>query len=388
MKKNILTLAVAAGLIASAGVASATPTLYGRIHLALETASDSNKAGLSGVDEDTDMESRKSVFGMKGTEDLGNGLKAYYKLEWDVDVADGGDLKGRDQFVGLKGGWGNAKFGTGSNNYKQMGSKVDPFWHHAAEGREYINTMSKYHSGKGTDRGRQTNMLQYTTPKMAGIELVINYTLSGASLPAGSTAPQPCGSGVGAGSPLGTPAPGDVNLKDIWTGTGSLNKLSQIGSGQCGGDEVLGVGGRWSNKSFLVYLDYLDPDEYGVGGVESTSYTPADESIIKVGGKWTGKQFWISAQYEAAEDQTGGDYMFLGGNWDINKNNAVMLTVGSQTDISTGYALGYTYKMSKQTKMYIDYSALQDDLSDTVTGGAGYEKFDDSVFALGLVKSF
>lgn len=367
MKKNILTLAIAAGLIASAGVASASPTAYGRIHLALETSSDGDTTGLSNVDEDTDMESRKSVFGLKGTEDLGNGLKAYYKLEWDVDVADGGGLGGRDQFVGLKGGWGNAKFGTGSQNYKQMGGKVDPFWHHAAEGRNYINTMSKYHSGKGTDRGRQTNMLQYTTPKMAGIELVINYTLSGASLPAGTSAPQTCDAGVGAGSTTG------------------FSTLSGVGSGVCGGSEVLGVGGRWSNKSFLVYLDYLDPDEYGIGDVNSTTYVSADETIIKVGGKWTGKHFWFSGQYEAAKDQTGGDYMFLGGNWDINKNNAIMATVGAHTDVSTGYALGYTHKMSKQTKFYLDYSALQDDLPASV---AGTTKFDDSVFALGIVKSF
>ena len=52
MKRNILTLAVAAGLIASAGVASADPTLYGRVHLALETSSDGDtdlREGISGV---------------------------------------------------------------------------------------------------------------------------------------------------------------------------------------------------------------------------------------------------------------------------------------------------------------------------------------------------
>ena len=174
MKKNILTLAVAAGLIASAGVASADPTLYGRVHLALETSSDGDTTGVSGIQEDTDMESRKSVVGVKGTEDLGGGLKAFYKMEWEVDVADGAKgttLKGRDQFAGLKGGWGKALFGTASSNYKQMGSKIDPFWHHAAEGRNYINTMSKYHGGKGTDRGRMTNMLQYTTPKLSLIHI-------------------------------------------------------------------------------------------------------------------------------------------------------------------------------------------------------------------------
>ena len=347
MKKNILTLAVAAGLIASAGVASADPTLYGRVHLALETSSDGNTTGTSGVAEDTDMNSRKSVIGVKGTEDLGGGLKAFYKLEWEVDPADSGtggkgkNLDGRDQFAGLKGGWGKVLFGTASTNYKQMGGKVDPFWHHAAEGRGYTNTMSFAHGSKGnTGQGRQENMLQYTTPKMAGIELVVNYTLSG---------------------------------KD---GTATTTDT---------GDEVLGVGGRWSNKAFLVFIDYIDPSQGGSGAIGSPAAGLQDESLIKIGGKWTAKQFWLSAQYEAAEDQTGGDYMFVGGNFDINKNNAIMATIGQHTDLSTGYAIGYTHSMSKQTKVYIDYSALSDDLDDTP---AGYEKFDDSVIALGFIKSF
>ena len=92
-----------------------------------------------------------------------------------------------------------------------------------------------------------------------------------------------------------------------------------------------------------------------------------------------------------AEDQTGGDYMFLGGNYDINKNNAIMATVGQHTDLSMGYAIGYTHKMSKQTKVYIDYSAISDDLDTAIRDdilGAGAEKFDDSVIALGFVKSF
>jgi predicted porin len=56
-----------------------------------------------------------------------------------------------------------------------------------------------------------------------------------------------------------------------------------------------------------------------------------------------------------------------------------------------GYAIGYTHKMSKQTKVYIDYSAISDDLDTAIRDdilGAGAEKFDDSVIALGFVKSF
>ena len=378
MKRNILTLAVAAGLIASAGVASADPTLYGRVHLAIESSSDGADDGVdvgnSGINEDLDMNSRKSVIGVKGTEDLGGGLKAFYKAEWEIDPADSGsgdptgnqgnegagkNLSGRDQFVGLKGGWGKVLLGTASSNYKQMGSKVDPFWHHAAEGRNYINTMSPYHGSKGTDRGRMTNMVQYTTPKMAGIEVVANYTLSGASsdVPAPADGQSTCGGGVGA-------------IGDLGTG--------------CGGDEVLGVGVRWSNKAFMAYFDYLDPDQYGTGSITDANATESDESIMKIGGKFSAKQFWISAQYEMTEDQTGGDYMFLAGNFDINKNNAIMASVGQNTDISNGYAIGYTHKMSKQTKVYVDYSAITDE----VDGSASPDKFDDSVIALGIVKSF
>jgi predicted porin len=373
MKRNILTLAVAAGLIASAGVASADPTVYGRLHLALESSSDGNDdgtdVGASGVNEDFDMNSRKSVFGVKGTEDLGNGLKAFYKAEWEIDPADGqrgaptgtgtNDPAGayfssRDTFVGLKAGWGKVLLGTASSNYKQMGGKIDPFWHHAAEGRGYTNTMSAYHGGKGTDRGRMTNMAQYTTPKMAGIEVVVNYTLSGTT--SGATTPTACSGNTGGGP----------------------------GANVCGGDEVLGVGARWSNKSFLVFFDYLDPDEYGRGALDATNYTPADESVMKLGGKFTAKQFWVSAQYEMAEDQTGGDYMFVGANFDINKNNAIAATIGSHTDNSNGYAIGYTHKMSKQTKVYVDYSGRSDERNNVAAGNAN----DDSVIALGIVKSF
>jgi hypothetical protein len=225
---------------------------------------------------------------------------------------------------------------------------------------------------------------------MAGIEVVLNYTLNGANVPEGATTPISCAGSVGAGNPLDDTLPGN-SLKDIYTGA-SLSKLNQIGSGVCGGDETLGAGIRWSNKSFLVYFDYLDPDEYGIGSIKADNYTPADESIMKIGGKWTAKQFWLSAQYEAAEDQTGGDYMFFGGNFDINKNNAIMATVGQHTDLSMGYAIGYTHKMSKQTKVYIDYSAITDELDatirDNIGGAPNTEKFDDSVIALGFVKSF
>ena len=117
----------------------------------------------------------------------------------------------RDQWLGLKGGWGKVAFGTMSSNYKQMGGKIDPLYRTEVEGRGILNMQSNFHSGAGIDGGRMTKAIQYTTPKMAGIEVVVNTTLSGA------------------------------------------------GAGTSNADESMGLGVRWSNKSFLAYFDYFDP---------------------------------------------------------------------------------------------------------------------------------
>ncbi|MBT8127451.1 MAG: porin, partial [Gammaproteobacteria bacterium] len=299
-------------------------------------------------------------------------LKALYKAEFKVDPFSGtNSLQRRDVWVGLKGGWGKVAAGTMSTNYKQMGGKIDPLYRTVAEARGILNMQSGLHGGAGTDgQGRQEQTLQYTTPKMAGFELVLNTTVSAAD-------------------------------------AGNCDQTAALAAG-AGCDETIGAGIRWSNKSFLVYLDYLDPNAASTGKINTTTLTfdqgGKDESVAKIGGKWTGKAFQVSAQYEATEDQLGGNYMFANGLWNINKNNVVTLSAGQQEDISSAYALAYVYKMSKLSNVYIGYGSVESDtcLTDATTGartcsysGTGY--FDDagtnaadkgSVVTLGIRKSF
>jgi predicted porin len=266
------------------------------------------------------MTSKTSAIGVKGTEDLGGSLKAIYKAEFKIDPFNGAQsVQRRDIWAGLKGGWGKAAVGTMSTNYKQMGGKIDPLYRTEAEGRGILNMQSAFHSGAGTDgQGRQEQTIQYTTPKMAGFEIVLNTTVSAAD--AGNA------TGVGA-------------------------------------DETLGAGIRWSNKAFLVYADYLDPNAPSTGGFDDACYPACnlDESIWKVGGKWTGKAFQVSAQYEGTKKQAGGDYAFGNALWNINKNNVVTASVGQQDKISSAYALAYVYKMSKLTNVYIGYGSVEAD---------------------------
>lgn len=353
MKKSLISLAIATGMAAS-GAAFAEATVYGNVHLSI----DDNDRDLP--TDEIKMNSRTSAIGVKGSEDLGDGMKALYKVEFQIDpsdrcnsptpsidindaVADGGNGDGavdvaevdasisgcdaitdRDQWVGLKGGMGTVKFGTMSSNYKQMGGKVDPMYRTALEGRGFMRTQSsKLHGGAGIDRGRSTKTVQYSSPKMGGMQLIVNTTLSGAT--------------------------GDD-------------------------DETNGLGFRYAGKGFSAYFDWIDMD----AGATS-------ESATKVGGKFKAGPVAIGAQYESAED-LDRDYIFLSANYGIDKNNAVAVTLGQRDDSKTAtssngsdaFAILYNHKMSKKTNVYAGYGDRSDD-----AGGPG-----ESNVTLGLRKKF
>jgi predicted porin len=267
------------------------------------------------------MNSHTSAIGIKGSEDLGNGLKAIYKAEFQIEPDQRNKtITDRDQWIGLKGGWGKVAFGTMSSNYKQMGGKIDPLYRTEAEGRGILNMQSGLHGGAGINGGRMENTVQYTTPKMAGIEVVVNTTVSGSCQGAGDV-------------------PGQLSC-----------------------DESIGAGIRWSNKSILLYADWFDPSTNAGEDREATPQVEGtDESVAKVGGKFSTKAFQVSAQYEMTEDQLGGDYIFLNGLFNINANNIVTASWGQQDKISDAFAVAYVHVLSKQTNVYAGYGSVSAD---------------------------
>ena len=210
MKKRFLTIAIAASLAAPLSAAMAgDATLYGRAHLTLDhvtpdsTVSDSASGDGTGLS----LNSRKSAIGVKGSEDLGGGMKFFFKMEWDVDMDDGNgtasvkesdagiDINGdgdtndtigggsgitaRDRYIGMKTGMGTVKLGTLTSSYKETSAWVDPFWHTIAEGRGVLGMASGLAGGRGVDSGRATDTVQYRSPKMGGMQMVINRSFTG-----------------------------------------------------------------------------------------------------------------------------------------------------------------------------------------------------------------
>ncbi|MEZ5661673.1 MAG: porin [Burkholderiaceae bacterium] len=112
MKKSLIAVAVAAALPAAA-FAQSNVTLYGIADVNIQL---NNSAANGGAGSSTSMTSggqSGSRWGVKGSEDLGGGLSAVFNFESAIGADDG---TGNDQFtrqsrVGLKGGFGELRFG-------------------------------------------------------------------------------------------------------------------------------------------------------------------------------------------------------------------------------------------------------------------------------------
>src|SRR5699024_10839274 len=160
MKKTLLAAAVAVGF---AGVAQAetSVTLYGIIDTGISY--ERQKGIIDGVDSNGDLTYTKrtrtgiydghntgqagSRWGLKGTEDLGNGLRAEFMLESGFNVTTGHHMQndrlfGRQAWLGLAGdSWGSLRFGrqhsVGTDFLQGM---IDPF----AGGFGLANSMDAF----------------------------------------------------------------------------------------------------------------------------------------------------------------------------------------------------------------------------------------------------
>ncbi|MEX3982179.1 porin [Paraburkholderia sp. EG287A] len=114
MKKTILTAAL---FCSSTAFAQSSVTLYGLIDAGVTyTNNVVTPAGHGSVVQFVSGSSQGSRWGLKGSEDLGGGLKAIFTLENGFDVGSGqlgqgGLMFGRQAFVGLSSNWGTLTLG-------------------------------------------------------------------------------------------------------------------------------------------------------------------------------------------------------------------------------------------------------------------------------------
>lgn len=184
MKKTLLAAALAVGF-AGAGVAQAetSVTLYGvigtGIHYDQIKGANGFKAKRFGLnDGGNDYGDLGNRWGLRGVEDLGNGLRVVFNVEAGFnsltgDSAQGGKLFGRRATVGLHSdSWGSIDVGRQTNvasNY--LIGMIDPF----GGGHGTANGGATFTSGNTV---RWDNTIMYQTPNFNGFQAALGYSFN------------------------------------------------------------------------------------------------------------------------------------------------------------------------------------------------------------------
>jgi predicted porin len=349
MKKTLLAAALLAGF---AGVAQAETqvTLYGIIDTGIAygrfTKADGSKVTNVGMGWGGQSGSR---WGMKGTEELGDGLKAIFQLESGFDStngfsAQGGRLMGRQAWVGLaNASWGQVTLGrVYSAPTTLLPGAIDPF--QAGWGMANLGTTM---GSLNTDR--LDNGILYVSPVFAGFQFAANYSFNTADSGSGMAKNQTNDNNrqmdvaasytngplfIGAGYTQLNPAHNtnfnDATIREYVVGAAynfGFAKLqaaySRSTDGFIGGTAATldSDGSPLSNLTGKVAAKGIRQNSYMVG------FTAPIGAATNVFGSW--------------QHSTIGKAGNLGGNW---------LTYGGQGE--NIFSLGSTYSLSKRTNLY------------------------------------
>ncbi|WP_301879261.1 porin [Sutterella wadsworthensis] len=177
MKKSLTALAVL-GVFAGSAMA-ADVTLYGALDTGLEYIHNKTTgfAGDSVKEDKFDMQNgwdTASRWGLKGSEDLGNGYKVGFKLESGFNSDDGtmnqsDRLFGREAGLTLSGPFGSVAFGR----FGGISSSAGTY--------DLLGYVEAFDGGDGDVWGfaaseRYDNMVVYQTPRFAGLQGTVQYS--------------------------------------------------------------------------------------------------------------------------------------------------------------------------------------------------------------------
>jgi len=183
MKKSLIALAVLAA--SGAAMAQSTVTLYGIADVWVGRVSVDNGTTDTSTTQMISGGVSTSRWGMKGSEDLGGGMKANFGLEQGFTLDDGaGSGFGRQSWVGVSGGFGQVKLGlTGTAYDDVVGSLNAVFDSDLAPTNSPAGGVFKANTG-----GKIGNQIYYGSPDFGGIVAAVSYSLSEDSnnVPAGA----------------------------------------------------------------------------------------------------------------------------------------------------------------------------------------------------------
>ncbi|MCP2091826.1 UNVERIFIED_ORG: putative porin [Paraburkholderia sediminicola] len=332
-------IALSCAFFAAGAHAQSTVTLYGALDEGIDYVSNSGGHSLVRMRDGTYDGQYGSRWGLKGSEDLGGGIHAIFRLESGFSIENGqsrqgGLLFGRQAYVGLS----DDKYGT-----LTFGRQYDPivdFLQPITAGGQFGGPF--VHSGDidNTDNSfRVNNSIKYASPKIAGVTFGGMYSLSNTNAVGRSTTGL---WGVGASYSLGSfniagayeyiknpgalLTDGDYIPNTTGAAIGATGPFSYVG--QPASQKIAGIGASYAIGDATLGLDFSD-----------TRFNDANGTSSSV--QFDNYEAWV--RYAVTPSLTvGGAYTYTHGK----------VNYSDQVPIYHAVGLSASYSLSKSTSLY------------------------------------
>jgi len=366
--KPLAIAAVMAGACASAQ-AQTNVTIYGRIDAGINyqsnfTQRDSTGAVVSrggkwGVDGN---EWGTSMFGFKGSEDLGGGLKAIFTIESGFDASNGsvngsssnpGTLWSRRSFVGLSGSAGTLKMG------KDLAIQSDPIWALDPTGQQALSTATLV---KERNWPQTNNMVSYETPNFGGFTATVMH---------------------GFGEAAGSFTKGVPSATGVVSNNGSRDGISLAYVQPTYELRAIYDVQRDTNGQYSTLFNSCK--ELTLGGTVTidklklfAGYENLRANSVATGQPDRANHYWLGANYQITPALT-----LIGAAYHVNVNAGV----GS----ANLFVLGGNYSLSKRTLLYATVGTVRNGANSDFSveyGGGGIKGQNQQAFYTGISHSF
>lgn len=287
-------------------------------------------------DGKTYVTSNFSYLDLKGMKKLGKGISLIGRSEVFVTEKDRSPddkvFNEFEQWLGLKGQFGTARYGTIMTPYMLTGNMIRPFRRNSLDSRFLADALSAVHHSTGKGRGRSRDTLVYETPA-----LVDNLTAQ-----------------VFVGRGTGDNESNSYGGGLIYKTKGLIGFAQYYTNGEDGDDSAFKIGGKYGfAQRHAVYGQYewdlgLISLAEGVGDFSTRSkpgdLTPANSADNAASGA---DQLFLGYQYNWGQGLLVAEF----GQRDDNDNTAIL---GGENGHSS-WMLGGSYTINKHASVYTGY---------------------------------
>jgi predicted porin len=354
MKKHLIAVAVLSAL-SSAAFAQSSVTLYGALDASI--AYGKNVTGSKSATYVNDSAIQSSLWGLKGTEDLGGGLKANFNLQGDVAMDTGAanaEFFRREANVSLS----NADMGE-----LRVGRTLSPAYVNSQGGvilpGNSVGVSSALAMGYGADIFTR-NAVTYYSPVMSGVKATVQYAF---------------------GERAGTTANSARKVASSVTYTdGPLR-------GGLAAEEVTGLDGKTSRRHYNVNGQYALGDLKFGGGlywVHKGGSTTAASTALPAAD--VGQSIPSSHGYMASVGYQIDQGLIVGATYIGNSRDSSLLNITARQALSKRTTVYAIAALADNGTKGVKFTPLFSNISNSATGvGAGRKA---GALALGVIHAF